>query len=127
MAEEVVATFTNKTKVDSIMKKLLLCVALAVSSCQPAMAVSTEQCSELRAAYLLAGNDKGQDIYDMSKTVFNNFHALSVAGAVSVADEVKRYSNEFMNGSMADRAERAFDKCLQNDPKFNGKYFKGEK
>ena len=127
MAEEVVATFTNKTKVDSIMKKLLLCVALAVSSCQPAMAVSTEQCSELRAAYLLAGNDKGQDIYDMSKTVFNNFHALSVAGAVSVADEVKRYSNEFMNGSMTDRAERAFDKCLQNDPKFNAKYFKGEK
>lgn len=106
---------------------LFTLAALASPGCQPAMAVTTEQCSELRAAYLLAGNDKGQDIYDMSKTVFNNFHALSVAGAVSVADEVKRYSNELMNGSMDNRAERAFDKCLQNDSKFNAKYFRGEK
>ena len=108
-------------------KFLIASISLIASSCQPAMAVSTEQCSELRAAYLLGGNDKGQDIYDMSKTIFNNFHALSVAGAVSVADEVKRYSNEFMNGSMADRAERDFDKCLQNDIKFNAKYFKENK
>ena len=74
----------------------------------------------------VGSNDKSQDIYEMSRAIYVNLSMLSVAGSISVADDVKRNSNEFMHGSMADRADRAFDKCLSNDLNFNAKYFKGE-
>lgn len=54
------------------------------------------------------------------------FPEISHQGAMLIAYEVQIAPGAFVTSKTAPVSDSLFDKCLQNDQKFNAKYFKGD-
>lgn len=117
------------------MKKYLCSAALMLASCAPAQsyAVTTEQCLTIKSAALsvLETGARGSTTYqrqiiDNAEMIGSMFPEISHQGAMLISYKVQVAPGAFMTSKTALVSDVLFDKCLQNDPKFNAKYFKGE-
>lgn len=113
------------------MKKYLCSAALMLASCAPAQsyAVTTEQCSEIKEASSMViamgitknGNAQ-ESLYFAGKNIEKMYKSISERGAFFIAFQ----SFNADGWDWAHVPEKMFYQCLQNDPKFNAKYFKGD-